>query len=205
MFLAKSPKIVKKYYSSFIWDLPNNENKIYLTFDDGPTPEITNHVLNILKEYKIKATFFCVGNNVKRYPELFNKIKAEGHSFGNHTYNHSNGWKNDDSTYIKDVEKCEKAFESKLFRPPYGKIKKSQAKMITQDHKIIMWDVLSGDFDIKTPPEKCLENVIENVKSGSIVVFHDSVKAFANLQYTLPKAIEYLLKKGFVFDKIPTD
>jgi len=205
MFLAKSPRIVKKYYSKFVWDLPNNENKIYLTFDDGPTPEITLYVLNVLKKHNIKATFFCVGNNVKKHPQLFQKIKADGHSFGNHTYSHTNGWKNDDNAYIEDVEKCEKAFESKLFRPPYGKIKKSQAKVINQAHKIIMWDVLSGDFDIKTPPEKCLENVVGNVKSGSIIVFHDSIKAFANLQYTLPKAIEYLLDKGFVFDKISID
>jgi len=169
------------------------------------TPEITPYVLDLLAKYKIKGTFFCVGNNVKRYPALFQQIKDEGHAIGNHTYNHSNGWKNDDASYLLDVEKCDDVFSSKLFRPPYGRIKKSQAKIINQEHKIIMWDVLSGDFDLKTTPEQCLENVVENVSSGSIIVFHDSIKAFANLQYTLPKAIEYLLDKKFVFDVIPVD
>lgn len=205
MFLAKSPKIVKKYYSKFIWDIPNEGNKIYLTFDDGPTPEVTNYVLDLLKQHDIKATFFCLGKNAKENPILFNRIRLEGHSIGNHTYKHSNGWKVDNNVYLDDVEKCEHVFQSNLFRPPYGKIKKSQAKVIKKHHKIIMWDVLSGDFDVKTAPEKCLDNVVENVKSGSIIVFHDSLKAAENLKYTLPKAIEFLSKKGFVFDKISND
>jgi len=203
MFLAKSPEIIKKYYSRLIWDIPNTENKIYLTFDDGPTPKITEWVLDVLKKHKIKATFFCLGCNVEKYPDLFNQIKLADHSVGNHSYSHVNGWYAEDDYYLSDIEKCKEVVSSNLFRPPHGRIKKSQIAKIVEDYKIIMWDVLSGDFDLKTTPEKCLKNVINNTKSGSVIVFHDSIKAFKNLEYTLPKTIEYLLERGFVFDVIP--
>lgn len=203
MYLAKSPQIIKKYYPQLVWDIPNFENKIYLTFDDGPVPEITTWVLAILKKYNVKATFFCLGCNVAKNPELFNQIIENGHAVGNHSYHHLSGWDTDDEVYFSNVKKCNEVINSKLFRPPYGRIKKSQIAETNKEYKIIMWSVLSGDFDPKITPEKCFNNVIKNTKIGSIIVFHDSIKAFPNLENTLPKTIEYLLAKGFVFDTIP--
>tara|TARA_B100000809_G_scaffold261206_1_gene309653 strand:+ start:619 stop:1230 length:612 start_codon:yes stop_codon:yes gene_type:complete len=200
MFLAKSPAIVKKYYSQLTWDIPNVENKIFLTFDDGPIPEITDWVLDVLKQYQIKATFFCIGENVQKNPEIFQRILDEGHAVGNHTQNHLEGWKTEDEVYFKNIKKCSEQVNSKLFRPPYGRIKKSQYAILNSQYSIIMWDVLSGDFDVKTSAKKCYNNVIKNTKSGSIIVFHDSLKASENLKKTLPKAIDFLLKKGFFFD-----
>jgi peptidoglycan/xylan/chitin deacetylase (PgdA/CDA1 family) len=202
MFLAKSPILIKKYYSQLIWDIPNGENKIFLTFDDGPIPEITEWVLDILLQYKVKATFFCIGDNVIKHPVIYQRIIKEGHTVGNHTQNHLKGWKTTNDIYIKNIEACAHHVSSKLFRPPYGRIKKAQLKGIKDSYKIVMWDVLSGDFDLKTTPEKCYQNVVKNTKSGSIVVFHDSIKASENLKYALPKAIEFLLEKGYVFELI---
>jgi peptidoglycan-N-acetylglucosamine deacetylase len=202
MFLAKSPTIIKKYYSQLIWDIPNDANKIYLTFDDGPIPRVTEWVLDILNEYQIKATFFCIGDNVQKNPSIYQRIRQEGHTVGNHTQNHLKGWRTEDEVYFDNIEKCADVVDSRLFRPPYGRIKKSQLTGLNADYSIVMWDVLSGDFDSKTTPEKCYNNVIKNTKSGSIIVFHDSIKASENLKQTLPKTIEFLLKKGFVFDSI---
>lgn len=189
--------------------MPNCENKIYLTFDDGPTPEITEWTLQQLKKYNAKATFFCIGDNIKKYPEIFKKVIEEGHSIGNHTFNHLNGWKTSKKDYLENTKKCQSEISSlksaicNLFRPPYGKIKPSQSKELRKlGYKIIMWDIISYDFDATISKEKCLENILKNVKSGSIIVFHDSIKAFPNLEYTLPKMLEILNKKGFVFAKI---
>jgi len=200
MFLVKSPAIIKKYYPKLVWEIPNNENKIYLTFDDGPIPEVTDWVLDLLKQYNIKATFFCIGDNVVKHPAVFQRIITEDHAVGNHTFNHLNGWKTSSETYLANIEACKEIVSTTIFRPPYGRIKKTQVQDLTKEYKIIMWDVLSGDFDAKTSPEKCYNNVVENAKEGSIIVFHDSVKASKNLKYALPKVIEYLLEKGFVFD-----
>lgn len=202
MYLSKSTYLIKKYYRSLVWVRPNNERKIYLTFDDGPTPVVTDWTLKILKKHNIKATFFLIGNNLKKNPQIFEQIKSDGHAIGNHTYNHDNGWKTKDKDYIESIANCHKLTQSKLFRPPYGRIRKSQIKLLKDDFKIVMWSVLSGDFDPKTSPEKCLKNVIKNTQPGSIIVFHDSMKAFDKLQYALPKAIDYLLAKGYVFDVI---
>lgn len=209
---VKTNKLIKTIFPKYIWDIPNHENKVYLTFDDGPTPEITKWVLEILKEHNIKATFFCIGNNIEKHPELFLKVIEDGHSIGNHTYNHLKGWKTRTGEYVENTERCEKAIrsysenrnqESKIFRPPYGKIKFSQSKALRKlGYKIIMWDIISVDYDKNITPEKCLENVIKNTVSGSIIVFHDSVKAFENLKFALPKAIHYLKSKGFIFEKI---
>lgn len=204
MYLTRSPLIVKRYYQKLIWDIPNEENKIYLTFDDGPTPEVTEWVLDVLDRYKIKATFFCLGCNVEQHSSIFQKIKRKEHVVGNHSFNHLNGWKTNDDEYIKNVEACHKIINSPLFRPPYGRIKKSQAEVLIKSYQVIMWDVLSGDFDPKTTPEKCLYNVNKHTKSGSIIVFHDSMKAFDKLKYALPRAIDYLLDKGFSFETIST-
>lgn len=209
---VKTSRIIKWAFSKYIWDIPNNANTIYLTFDDGPIPEITEWVLDLLKEHNIKATFFCIGNNIEKHPGIFQKVIQEGHAIGNHTYNHLKGWVTPKKEYIENTMLCEKAIQqhsntdghgSKLFRPPYGKIKSSQAKLLRRlGYKIIMWDVISMDFDKNIPPKECLENVTKNVVSGSVIVFHDSIKAFGNLQIVLPEAIRYLKEKGFVFDKI---
>ncbi|MBF2708831.1 polysaccharide deacetylase family protein [Flavobacterium soyangense] len=208
-YWIKTNLLIKKLFSNYVWDIPNTENKIYLTFDDGPIPEITEWVLQELKKHNAKATFFCIGNNVEKYPNIFLKLINEGHSIGNHTFNHLNGWKTSTEEYLENSNRCETAIcnlqtaNCKLFRPPYGKIKALQAKKLRQlGYKIIMWDVLSADYDTSISKEKCLENVLNNVESGSIIVFHDSVKAFPNLEYTLPKVLKILTEKGFVFEAI---
>jgi peptidoglycan/xylan/chitin deacetylase (PgdA/CDA1 family) len=213
-YWIKTNRLIKKLFNNYVWDIPNVKNKIYLTFDDGPTPEITEWVLKELQKYNAKATFFCIGNNIEKHPEIFEKVIAEGHSIGNHTFNHLNGWKTSTEAYLENSKRCEaemcsrklsglKSEACNLFRPPYGKIKASQAKKLQQQgYKIIMWDVLSADFDASISKEKCLENVLQNVKSGSIIVFHDSTKAFPNLEYTLPRALKYWKEKGFVFEKL---
>ena len=202
MYLTKTPTLLKKYYSKLLWEIPNQEKKIYLSFDDGPTPEVTNWVLEVLQQFNVKATFFCIGENVEKHPVIYQNILDEGHAVGNHTFNHLNGWKTNTKAYVENIKVCEKTVNSKLFRPPYGKIKKQQLKQLFLTHKIVMWDVLSGDFDQKISPQKCYENVINNVKPGSIIVFHDSFKAAKNLKYALPKAIAFLIEKGFVFELI---
>lgn len=203
-YWVKTHRIIKKLFSNYIWDIPNNENKVYLTFDDGPTPEITEWVLNQLEQYNAKATFFCIGKNIIAHPEIFNQIIEKGHGIGNHTHNHLNGWKTTTDEYIKNSMQCSEIsdqFENnKIFRPPYGKIKTAQAKKLRQQgYKIIMWDVLSADFDQSISKEECLNNVLSNTKSGSVIVFHDSLKAFKNLEYTLPKVLQYLTENNFSF------
>ena len=214
LYWIKTPQIIKRLFSNQVWDIPNKENKIYLTFDDGPTPEITEWVLGILKENNIKATFFCIGKNIKKYPDIFNNVINNGHRTGNHTFNHKNGWKTTNFEYLQNIELCQSEILSRklsglkseilnLFRPPYGKIRPSQSKKLQKKgYKIIMWDILTADFDESISKEKCLENATQKVTPGSIIVFHDSVKAFANLEYALPKAIQILKEKGFVFDLI---
>ena len=206
---VKTNKWIKKIFNNLVWEIPNSDKKIYLTFDDGPIPEVTEWVLDILKPEEIKATFFCIGDNIRKHPEVYKRILSEGHQTGNHTFNHLNGWKTETNHYIDNFKLCEteilklNAEHSFLFRPPYGKIKPSQSKAIRQlGYKIIMWDVLSYDFDSNISAEKCLENVISNTEQGSIIVFHDSLKAEKNLKYALPKAIQILKDKGFVFDVI---
>jgi peptidoglycan/xylan/chitin deacetylase (PgdA/CDA1 family) len=206
--MVKVPKIIKKLFFNQIWEIPNKENKIYLTFDDGPTPKVTECVLDILEKENIKATFFCIGNNIEKHPEIFKRILKEGHSIGNHTFNHLKGWKTATKNYIENVDLCENEINKlasisyKLFRPPYGKISLIQSKLLRKKgFKIIMWDVLSKDYDQTISPEKCFEN-IKTITSGSIVVFHDSLKAQKNLEYSLPKAIKFLKEKGFTFETI---
>lgn len=213
MKLIRPPYAVRKLFSSLIWRIPTAEKKIYLTFDDGPIPEVTPWVLDILKKHNAKATFFCIGQNVEKNPDLYKRISDEGHSTGNHTYNHLNGWKTRNSEYFSNIEKCSALVRSKLFRPPYGKITRKQIKKFTLSSlrpsslasfpsSIIMWDVLSYDFDQSVSPEKCLSNVIRYSREGSIIVFHDSLKAQRNLEYALPKVIEQLSLKGFSFEAL---
>ena len=204
-YWIKTHSIIRKLFSNFVWHIPNLENKVYLTFDDGPTPEITNWVLNELEKYNAEATFFCIGKNVEKYPEIHKSVIKNGHSIGNHTFNHLNGWLTNDEIYLKNVSLAANVLPENplLFRPPYGKIKPSQAKKLQNlGYKIIMWDILSADFDNKISPKKCLENVLKNIESGSIIVFHDSQKAFSNLEYVLPKTLQYLKENNFVCEKI---
>lgn len=206
-YWVKTHRYIKWLFSSQIWSMPNPENKIYLTFDDGPTPEVTQWVLELLKQQEVKATFFCIGKNIASYPAIFEKVVNDGHSIGNHTNNHLSGWKTSTKTYLKNVGECEgeicKTYykNSLLFRPPYGKITPTQSKKLRKlGYKIIMWDILTADFDTTISPEKCFENATKKVKNGSIIVFHDSKKAFENTKHALPKAIEYYKSKGFKFD-----
>ncbi|GAC1418260.1 MAG: polysaccharide deacetylase family protein [Flavisolibacter sp.] len=205
-YFIKIPWFVKKLFSYYRWNIPNKERAVYFTFDDGPHPTITPWVLDILASQQALATFFCIGKNVEKYPEIYKRILAEGHAVGNHTHNHLNGWKTKNDAYLMDVEKASKFIQSGLFRPPYGRIKPAQAKQVRrilpQPSAIIMWDVLSSDFDTSLSGEKCLELIMHHAGAGSIIVFHDSEKAFPNLQYALPRCLENLKNKGFYFRKI---
>lgn len=214
---VKIPKVIKSIFPNYVWDIDTTEKVLYLTFDDGPTPEITNWILNILNEYNAKATFFCIGANVEKYPNLFQNILKEGHSIGNHTQHHIKGWNTKKEAYLKDVATCETIFKSQvlnstsqntnrksltvnLFRPPYGKITPKQGiSLMALGYNIIMWDVLSFDWDKSVTQDQCFNNVISKAKTGSIIVFHDSVKASKNMTYTLPKVLDYFSKRGFSF------
>jgi peptidoglycan-N-acetylglucosamine deacetylase len=172
---------------------------VFLTFDDGPHPDITPWALDVLKEFNAKATFFMVGENANKYPEIVKRIIENGHAVGNHTYNHLNGWKTPKPAYLENIKKCSEVFQSTLFRPPYGKITRVQAKSLEGSYKIIMWDVLSKDYDKSVSPEGCITNVLSHSRSGSIIVFHDSLKAERNLKESLPKILETLAGRGFNF------
>lgn len=203
MYLVKSPWLLKKFYANnLIWNIPKDDKTIYITFDDGPIPIVTPFVLETLKKFSAKATFFCIGDNIDKHPDIFKQIIAEGHEVGNHTYNHLKGWDTATENYIFNALKCQKLTQSNLFRPPYGRIKKDQIKQLRSNIeglKIIMWDVLSGDFDTNLSPEKCLQNVLKHTKPGSIVVFHDSLKAKDRLEYTLPRALAHWKNQGYTF------
>lgn len=205
MYLVKSPLLLKWCYPSLTWHKSRTEKAIYLTFDDGPIPDVTEFVLKTLKDQQVKATFFCIGDNIRKHPHIFQRLLDEGHKVGNHTYNHLKGWKTDDVTYLENFEQCQQLTGSNLFRPPYGRINKSQIREIRKrypDMKIIMWDVLSGDFDLDLSPESCYQNVIKHVENGSIIVFHDSQKAFERLKYALPRTVAFLRKNGYSFQTL---
>lgn len=197
MYLVKTPPIIKTLFSDFIWNIDTEEKEVFITFDDGPIPELTPWVLDVLAEYGFKASFFCVGDNVRKYPEIYKRIINEGHTIGNHTYNHVNGWLTDQSTYLDNIKKCDVLIQTDFFRPPYGKMRRSQSAVIKNEKTIVMWDVLSGDFDQTISKEKCLSNVIDNYNRGSIIVFHDNLKAETNLKYTLPRFLQHLSDHGF--------
>lgn len=202
MYLTKTPHFLQKLFPNFIWRLPTVEKRLYLTFDDGPIPEVTPWVLDTLNTYDAKATFFCVGHNIHKHPHIFNRIKEEGHTIGNHSYNHLSGWDTDNISYFHNVRYCAGLVETKYFRPPYGRIKPKQAQFLQRHYKIVMWDVLSGDFDPEISSEQCFQNVMQNAAEGSIVVFHDNLKSFEKLQFTLPKILEAFTQKGFSFSAI---
>lgn len=202
-YTVKTPSIVKRLFSKYTWCFSSDHKTIYLTFDDGPTPEVTEFVLDELKKFDAKATFFCIGKNVKCHHHLYERILEDGHAVGNHTFNHLNGFLTKNKEYIENVQHAAAHIHTNLFRPPYGKIKSSQGKeLLKQGYKIIMWDVLSADFDKNISPEKCLENVLENTSNGSIIVMHDSQKAKEKLYYSLPRILAHFSEKGFEFEKI---
>ncbi|HEX3384942.1 MAG TPA: polysaccharide deacetylase family protein [Mucilaginibacter sp.] len=199
---VKTPWIIKQLYPKLLWNKPRSGNRIFVTFDDGPIPIVTPFVLNILQKYDAKATFFCIGDNVNKHPDIFEQVKKAGHAIGNHTFNHLKGWITEDQVYLDNFLKCDEAVHSNLFRPPYGRIKRSQVKLLLKvrpELQIVMWDVLSGDYDANLKPEDCLENVLKHTRPGSIIVFHDSLKAFDRLEYVLPRAMEEWGKRGFEF------
>lgn len=208
-YWVKTGRLIKWLFPNFVWAIPGTQKTVYLTFDDGPAPQITPWVLETLKEHNIKATFFCIGDNIEKHPNIFKQVTEAGHTIGNHTFNHLNGWSTPDVVYRENFSKCEAAIQNrilpatKLFRPPYGRIKKVQSAWVRQQgYKIIMWDVLSADFDQSITPQQCLDNVTKHVTHGSIIIFHDSVKASANLCYALPKAITYLKENNYRFGVI---
>jgi peptidoglycan-N-acetylglucosamine deacetylase len=175
---------------------------MYLTFDDGPIPEITPWVLETLKKFNAKATFFCVGDNVNKNPTVFQQVLADGHAIGNHTFSHINGWNSDNIPYFHDVRHCAKLVKSTLFRPPYGRLTPKQTQFLTRHYDIVMWDVLSGDFDQDISKEDCLKNVVSAAKRGSIIVFHDSLKAAERMMYALPRVLEHFAAKGYRFEHL---
>ena len=205
----KTHRFVRAIAPGLLWKIPNSRKAVYLTFDDGPTPEITSWVLDQLNQYKAKATFFCIGKNAEAHPEICQQIKAQGHQIGNHTQTHRNGWVTSTKKYLNDFEQGKQTLQSilqeevRLFRPPYGKMGwRAFWKIKKQGYKIVMWDVLSADFDAATSPEQCLMYVLNNIESGSIVVFHDSQKCFANLQYVLPKTLAFLKENKYCCEVI---
>ncbi len=194
-------------FPHYVWRIPVREKVLYLTFDDGPHPEITPFVLNELKEVGAKATFFCIGKNVLRHPDVYRSIRAAGHAVGNHTFHHPNGSKTTTEAYAADIQKAAAFIQSHLFRPPYGRISRRQAAAVPtalnrKDSKIIMWDVLSADFDPNTTPQKCLGYVLRHARPGSVVVFHDSEKAYVNMRYALPRVLQHFTEAGYRFAAI---
>ena len=208
-FLVKTPWWLKKLYPYCVWDMPSEEKVLYLSFDDGPHPTITPFVLEQLRKYNAKASFFCIGENVIRYPEIFARLTAEGHAVGNHTQHHINGWKNDDEMYINDISEAAIHIRSPLFRPPYGRIRRSQIRKLHQQktaegksYSIIMWNILAGDWVEHLHPEKCYRRIEGKISNGDIIVFHDSEKAWDRMSYCLPLLLEKFTREGYRFEKI---
>ncbi len=206
LYFKKTPGWLKLLFAQAVWSFSRAEKKIYLTFDDGPIPALTPWVLATLKKYDAKATFFYVGENIRKHPDLFTQALSLGHSIGNHTNNHLKGWSTSEEQYLDNIDLCEEAIleyadgvSKKLFRPPYGQISRSMAKRISKDYRIIMWDYLTGDFDQDLSPEKCHKGAIKNVKAGSIVIYHENVKAEARIKYSLPRFLEHFSQLGYQF------
>jgi peptidoglycan/xylan/chitin deacetylase (PgdA/CDA1 family) len=199
MYLVKTPALLKPLAKDLLWHVDTTEREVFFTFDDGPTPGVTNDALDLLQRYSAKATFFCLGKNAEANPALFNRIKEEGHTIGNHSYDHPDGWKTPTMAYLRNVIQSAQSIESKLFRPPYGRITPAQVSALKKQYTIVMWDVLSADFDTQKNPQQCLANVVEHVQPGSIVVFHDSVKAKTNMLHALEGSLEYLKAQGYIF------
>lgn len=199
MYFVKTPTFIRRLFPKLTWKMPVTEKVLYLTFDDGPHPQITPWVLAQLEKHKAKATFFCIGENVQKYPDIYQQILEQGHAVGNHTYHHLNGWMTNNKVYYENIAQCTKLVNSSLFRPPYGRLTPWQIRQLRKDYRIIMWDVMSGDFDPTISKEQCLKNVLDNIEAGSIVVFHDSLKAEEKLRYVLPRILECFNSKNGYF------
>lgn len=206
-YFVKTPALLRMLYKSCTWRFRPAAPAVYLTFDDGPHPTATPFVLEQLKKYHAKATFFCLGKNVQAHPDIYQEIFINGHAVGNHTFHHLNGWKTSPQKYLADILEAKAYIGSDLFRPPYGRITPFQVARLKKQappFRIIMWDILSGDFDTELSPQDCLQNVLFKSSSGSIIVFHDSEKAWERLQYVLPRVLEHFSRKGFRMEAIPT-
>jgi peptidoglycan/xylan/chitin deacetylase (PgdA/CDA1 family) len=199
MRFVRIPQFLKKLFPSLTWDYNTGEKVVYITFDDGPIPESTAWTLELLKSKNVKATFFCVGDNVRKHPKIYQGILNEGHEVGNHTHNHLRGFTNQTQSYVDNVKLASQHIASKLFRPPYGMIKRSQAKELLKDYKIVMWDVLSEDYRQDITPEECYQAVLKSIRPGSIILFHNHMKSEKNMQYALPRLIDELRNRGFEF------
>ena len=202
MYLIKTPHFIQNLFPHFTWRIPTEEKQIFLTFDDGPIPEVTPWVLEQLEKYNAKATFFCVGDNIQKNPEIFQQVKNAGHAIGNHTMNHINGWVSENLTYFHNIRQGARQAKSVLFRPPYGRITPKQTQFLLRHYRIVMWDVLSGDFDNTNSPEQVLRNVVQNAGPCSIVVFHDNIKSQERLEYALPRMLEHFTSEGYTFDSL---
>lgn len=214
--IVKTPTAARKLFGAALWKVKTKEKVLYLTFDDGPIDEVTPQILDCLYEYKAKATFFCIGKNITAQPALYERIIAEGHSIGNHTQQHLNGWHTENAEYYEGVEECGKVMrhsanghlhmidgqEATFFRPPYGKLTITQYNHLKNKYKIVMWDVLAFDFDLKVSKEQVLNNVLKNTVAGSIIVFHDSLKAKEKVLYALPKVLEHYIQQGYRFERL---
>lgn len=205
MLIEQPPHLYRILFPNAVWRIENPAQKtVYLTFDDGPIPEVTPWVLDVLNRYAVKATFFCVGDNVRKHPDIYRQVIENGHRVGNHTFNHWQGWKHSTKRFLHNTSLAKELIDSHLFRPPHGHIPTNQCKKL-QDagYRIIMWDVVTRDYSRYMSPEQVLQNVKHYTRDGSIIVFHDSLKAEKNLRYALPKAIKWLLEKGYRFELIP--
>ena len=203
--LVHPPQVVKNIFNNITWNINTDKKVVYLTFDDGPIPEITEKILLALDLFDAKATFFCVGENVKRYPDIYRKILYAGHTTGNHTYSHLNGLKVSTEEYLENIEKASKYINSKLFRPPHGRMKSSQQSIIEQNYRIVLWDVLSYDFNQKLSKESCFGNVKHFTRPGSVIVFHDNVKAVKNMFYALTQTLLLYKEAGYSFEALTED
>jgi peptidoglycan/xylan/chitin deacetylase (PgdA/CDA1 family) len=201
--MVRLPSFLRWIYPNAIWNLPSERKVVYLTFDDGPTPVVTEKILTLLEDYQAKATFFCIGKNIEQQPELFKLVKSKGHHIGSHTYSHINGWKSNSTDYLTDYQKGRELASSNLFRPPYGRILLNPLQTIQKQDKVIMWDILSKDYDASLTPETVLNNVLRNIKPGAIIVFHDSEKAKKNVLAVLPQLLQYLKQQGYTMEAIP--
>jgi peptidoglycan/xylan/chitin deacetylase (PgdA/CDA1 family) len=203
MDLVRIPRILRKVFPEITWEVPDEKPSLYLTFDDGPTPDVTAGVLSVLAQFNARSTFFCIGRNVERHPEIYRQILAEGHTTGNHTYSHLKGWFTSNREYYNDIALAAQFIHSGLYRPAYGMITPFQLRYLRNYYRIVMWTIMSYDFSYRTSPEKCFNQVIRYAKPGSVIVFHDSVKASEKLLYALPRVLEHFTERGFSFRSIP--